>query len=298
MNFRTDLAIESKEMIDESNKSKKRIEIPEVEVDEDQYGEDVKVTRIRITGEKGSMTMGKPQGNYITIEVNNLEDGEEEVKAVAVKALTNELSKLVKFHNELKVLVIGLGNEMVTPDSLGPCAVSKVKVTRHMFVITGAEEDEDVGCVSTLIPGVMYTTGMESAELIRGAVEITKPEVVIAVDALAARNIDRISSTIQITDTGISPGSGTGNMRKDLTEKSLGTRVIAIGVPTVIDSKTLILDNLSGYLKKPKEAEKHIEKNGQPMIVTTTDIDQVITDFSEIIANGINNTLHPGIYSS
>ncbi|HZK01613.1 MAG TPA: GPR endopeptidase, partial [Anaerovoracaceae bacterium] len=181
---------------------------------------------------------------------------------------------------------------------LGPVSVSKVKATRHMFVITGAEDDEDVSCVSALIPGVMYNTGMETSELIRGAVDITKPEVVIAVDALAARNVDRISSTIQITDTGISPGSGTGNMRKDLTEKSLNTRVIAIGVPTVIDSKTLIMDNLSGYLKKPKEAEKHIEKNGQAMIVTTTDIDQIITDFSDIIADGINNTLQPGIYLS
>lgn len=297
MNYRTDLAIESKEMIDESNKGKK-IEMPGVLVDVDQYDPNVKVTRIKIDDEAGSRTMGKPIGNYITIEAKDLVDGEEEVKEATVKALTAELSKLIKFHNKLKALVIGLGNESVTPDSLGPCTVSKVKVTRHMFIITGAEADEDAGCVSALIPGVMYSTGMESAELIRSAVNITKPEVVIAVDALAARNVDRISSTIQITDTGISPGSGTGNMRKDLTEKSLGTRVVAIGVPTVIDSKTLILDNLSGYLKEPAEAEKHIEKNGQSMIVTTTDIDQVIADFSDVIANGINNTLHPGIYSS
>ena len=297
MDFRTDLAIESKEMLDENNKGKK-VEIPAVEVDEDQYEQGVKVTRIRVTGETGSRIMGKPLGNYITIEVRDLIEGEEEVKTAVVRALTNELSKLVKFHSKLKVLVIGLGNGMVTPDSLGPATVSKVKVTRHMFIITGAEEDDDVGCVSALIPGVMYTTGMESSELIRGAVDITKPEVVIAVDALAARNAERISSTIQITDTGISPGAGTGNMRKDLTEKSLGTKVVAIGVPTVIDSKTLILDNLAGYLKKPKEAEKHLEKNGEPMIVTTTDIDQIIADFSDIIANGINNTLHPGIYSS
>ncbi len=297
MNYRTDLAIESKEMLEEKNKGKK-VEIPGVEVDEDLYEQGVKVTRIRITTEEGSKTMGKPMGNYITIEAKDLVDGEEEVKAETEKALTAELSKLVRFHSKLKALVIGLGNEMVTPDSLGPCTVSKVKVTRHMFIVTGAESDDEVGCVSALIPGVMYTTGMESSELIKGAVEIARPEVVIAVDALAARNIDRISTTIQITDTGISPGAGTGNMRKDLTEKSLGTRVVAIGVPTVIDSKTLILDNLAGYLKKPAEAEKHIEKNGHSMIVTTTDIDQVIADFSIVIANGINNTVHPGIYSS
>lgn len=297
MGYRTDLAIENKEMIDEDNKGKK-IEIPEVEVKEDNYDQGIKVTRIKITGERGSNIMGKPIGNYITIETSSLADGEEEVKEAVTKILTGELSKLVEFHNKLKVLVVGLGNSMVTPDSLGPAAVAKVKATRHMFVITGAEDDEDVSCVSAIIPGVMYNTGMESSELIKGAVDITKPELVIAVDALAARNVDRISSTIQITDTGISPGAGTGNMRKDLTEKSLNTRVIAIGVPTVIDSKTLIMDNLAGYLKKPKEVEEHIEKNGQTMIVTTTDIDQIIDDFSDIIANGINNTLLPGIYSS
>jgi spore protease len=297
MGYRTDLAIENKEMIDEDNKGKK-IEIPEVEVEEDHYGREIKVTRIKITGETGSNIMGKPIGNYITIEAKDLADGEDELKGEVSKILTGELSKLISFHNKLKVLVVGLGNRMVTPDSLGPVSVAKVKATRHMFIIAGAEDDEDVSCVSSLIPGVMYSTGMETSELIKGAVEITKPEVVIAVDALAARNMDRISTTIQITDTGISPGSGTGNMRKDLTEKSLNTRVVAIGVPTVIDSKTLIMDSLAGYLKKPKEAEKHIESNGQNMIVTTTDIDQIIMDYSDIIADGINNTLHPGIYSS
>lgn len=297
MNFRTDLAIESKEMLDEENKGK-NVEISGVEVDEDKYGEGVKVTRIKIADEHGSKAMGKPIGTYITIEVKDLVDGEEKRKAEAAKALATELSKLIHFHFKLKVLVIGLGNDLVTPDSLGPCTISKVKVTRHMFLITGAEGDSQVGCVSALTPGVMGTTGMETVELIKGAVSIVKPEVVIAVDALAARNIDRISTTIQLTNTGISPGAGTGNMRKDLTEKSLGARVVAIGVPTVIDSGTLIMDTLAGFLKDPKGAQAHIEKNGQSMIVTTSDIDQVIMDFSAVIANGINSTLHPGIYSS
>ena len=297
MKYRTDLAIESKELFEEEKKRKKT-EIPGVEVDEDQYGEGIKVTRIKVTDEYGSKAMGKPIGSYITIEVKDLVDGEEEIKIEAAKAFASELAKLVQFHYKLKVLVIGLGNEKVTPDALGPVTVSKVKVTRHIFLYYGAEGDEQVGCVSALMPGVMATTGMETAELIRGAVDIAKPEVVIAVDALAARNVDRISTTIQITDTGISPGSGTGNMRKDLTEKSLGTKVIAIGVPTVIDSKTLILDSLGGLLKSPQKALEHFEKNGESMIVTTSDIDQVIFDFSEVIANGINSTLHPGIYSS
>ncbi|MDD4584176.1 MAG: GPR endopeptidase [Eubacteriales bacterium] len=297
MKYRTDLAIESKELLEEEKKRKKT-EIPGVEVDEDQYGEGIKVTRIKVTDEYGSKAMGKPIGTYVTIEVKDLVDGEEEVKIEAAKAFASELAKLVQFHYKLKVLVIGLGNEKVTPDALGPVTVSKVKVTRHIFIYYGAEGDEQVGCVSALMPGVMATTGMETAELIKGAVDIARPEVVIAVDALAARNVDRISTTIQITDTGISPGSGTGNMRKDLTEKSLGTKVIAIGVPTVIDSKTLILDSLDGLLKSPQKALEHLEKNGESMIVTTSDIDQVIFDFSEVIANGINSTLHPGIYSS
>ncbi|MGI6728060.1 MAG: GPR endopeptidase [Anaerovoracaceae bacterium] len=297
MKYRTDLAIESKELIDEENKGKK-VEIPGVEVDEDQYGEGVKVVRIKVADEYGSNVMEKPIGNYITIEIKDLVDGEEERKVEAAKAFAKELSKLVHFHYKLKVLMIGLGNEKVTPDALGPATLSKVKVTRHIFLHFGAEGDNDVGCVSALTPGVMATTGMETAELIKGAISIVKPEIVIAVDALAARNIDRISTTIQITDTGISPGAGTGNMRKDLTEKSLGTKVIAIGVPTVIDSRTLIMDSLEGYIKKPQEVQKHLEKNGESMIVTTTDIDQVITDFSDVIANGINSTLHPGIYSS
>jgi spore protease len=160
-----------------------------------------------------------------------------------------------------------------------------------------AESDDEMSCVSGFIPGVMGSTGMETADLIQSAAKIAKPEVIIAVDSLAARNVNRISTTIQISDTGISPGAGTGNMRKQLTEKTLGTKVIAIGVPTVIDSKTLILDNLIGFLSDPYGAEKYIDENGVPMIVTSTEIDQVIKDYSDIISNGINITLHPGIYS-
>ncbi len=296
MEYRTDLAIESKEMLEQEDKGKK-VEIPGVEVYEDHCGEYVKVTRIKVADEYGSNVMGKPIGTYVTMEIEDLED-EEERKIEAAKALSEELKKLIKFHSKLKVLVIGLGNDKVTPDALGPITVSKIKVTRHIFLTFGATCDDQVGCVSALAPGVMATTGMETAELIKGAVDIVRPEVIIAIDALAARSIERISTTIQVTDTGISPGSGTGNMRKDITEKSLGTRVIAIGVPTVIDSKTLILDSLAGYIKKPKEVRAYLEKTGEDMIVTTTNIDQIIEDYSTVISNGINSTLLPGIYSS
>jgi len=294
--YRTDLAIENKEMYDSENKDK-GIEISGVEVETEKYEDVVGITRIKITNENGSKTLAKPLGNYITLEVDGVVDGPDELKEKVSIAVSNELKRLITFHKKLKVLIIGLGNDKVTPDALGPYTVAKTKVTRHYFLLFDTESDDDMSCVSGFTPGVMGSTGIETAELIESAVKIAKPEVVIAVDALAARNINRISTTIQISDTGISPGAGTGNMRKELNEKTIGTKVIAIGVPTVIDSRTLILDSLYGFLKDVNGAEKYLEQNAQDMIVTSTDIDQVIKDFSEIIANGINITLHPGIYS-
>lgn len=296
MKFRTDLAIENKEMYDSENQGE-GIEISGVEVETEKFEDIIEITRIKITDENGSKVLQKPLGNYITLEVEGVVDGPEERKEAVAIALSNELKRLIQFHNKLKVLIIGLGNDKVTPDSLGPYTVSKVKVTRHYFLMYDADSDDEMSCVSGFIPGVMGSTGMETADLIKSAAKIAKPEVIIAVDSLAARNINRISSTIQISDTGISPGAGTGNMRKQLTEKTLGTKVIAIGVPTVIDSKTLILDNLFGFLKDPEGAEQYIDENGVQMIVTSTEVDQVIKDFSDIISNGINITLHPGIYS-
>lgn len=296
LNFRTDLAIENKEMYDSENKGK-GIEISGVEVETEKFEELVGITRIKITDENGSKALQKPLGNYITLEVEGVMDGEEDIKETAARAVANELKRLIQFHSKLKVLIIGLGNDKVTPDALGPYTVSKVKVTRHYFLMTDADSDDEMSCVSGFIPGVMGSTGMETADLIKSAAKIAKPEVILAVDSLAARNVDRISTTIQISDSGISPGAGTGNMRKQLTEKTLGIKVVAIGVPTVIDSKTLILDNLIDYLKDPNGAEQYIDEHGIPMIVTSTEIDQVIKDFSDIISNGINITLHPGIYS-
>lgn len=296
MGIRTDLAIENKEMYDSEHKGG-NVEIPGVSVEVNQLGEGVKVTRIGVLDELGSKMMGKPEGNYITIEVKDVVDGEEERKNQAIHAVAGELKRMVSFHSKLKAMVIGLGNDKVTPDALGPYAASKVKVTRHLFLIYDSDSDEEMGCVSALVPGVMGSTGMETAELIKNAAEIADPEVIIAIDALAARNIERISTTIQISDTGISPGAGTGNMRKQLNEKTIGRKVIAIGVPTVIDSNTLILDALSGYLTDPAAAADYMEKNGEPMIVTSSDIDEIVKVFSDIIASAINITLHPGIYS-
>lgn len=295
LKYRTDLAIESVEMYDEERGETG--DIDGVEMEKIEYDEDIRATRIKIKDLKGEAVLQKPMGNYITLEIDGLIDGEEDLKERASKAFAEELKQLIEFHYYLKVLVIGLGNDKVTPDALGPYTVSKVRVTRHWFIIYETDGDEEQSCVSGFIPGVMGSTGMETAELIQKAASISNPEIILVVDSLAARNIERISTTIQINDTGISPGAGMGNHRTMLNEKTLGHRVISVGVPTVIDSSTLIMDALKGYIKNPVEVENYIEQNGQDMIVTSTDIDQVIKDFSDIIANGINNTLHPGIYS-
>lgn len=295
MKYRTDLAIENVEMYNEEQG--KTGDIDGIEMQKIEYDEDIRVTRIEIKDLKGEAILQKPIGNYITLEVDNLIDGKDGLKEKVSKALGEELKNLINFHYHLKVLVIGLGNDKVTPDALGPYTVSKVRVTRHWFMIYEADGDEEQACVSGFIPGVMGSTGMETAELIAKAADIVEPEIILVVDSLAARNMARISTTIQINDTGISPGAGMGNHRTMLNKKTLGCRVVSIGVPTVIDSSTLIMDALEGYIKNPVEVENYIEQNGQDMIVTSTDIDQVIKDFSDIIANGINITLHPGIYS-
>ena len=292
---RTDLAIENKEMFEEGNG--RGAQIPGVTVETEGYGDRVEVTRITIEDEAGGRIMNKPVGKYITVEIKDGTNGEEDIKKTAAKAVAAELSGLIPFHYYLKVMVIGLGNEKVTPDSLGPHTVSKIRVTRHLFLHYEVDGDPEQSNVSALNPGVMASTGMESLDLICRAAQITEPEVILVVDALAARNIDRINTTIQITDTGISPGAGMGNFRKELTEKSMGRRVVAIGVPTVIDAGTLVLDSLHDFLKDRDRAEEFVAASGLDMIVTPSDIDQVIHDFSQIIAEAINIALHPGIYS-
>lgn len=295
MKYRTDLAIERKEILDEEHGGKR--EIDGIELEKVTYDEDIESTRIRILNEEGEAQLEKPRGTYITIEVEGILEEKEGIKERAAKALAKELSRLIPFHEHLKVLVAGLGNEKVTPDALGPATASKVKVTRHFFLMYEAEGDEELGCVSCIVPGVTGTTGIETAELIRGAVELTQPEAVLVIDSLAARNIERVSTTIQINDTGIDPGGGMGNLRARLSEETLGRKVVAVGVPTVIDSRTIIREALEDHSQEAEEIQRYLEEKGQDMIVTSTDIDQIIKDFSDILANGINKTLHPGIYS-
>ncbi len=289
MRFRTDLAVENRQMYEEAcGKS----DIEGITVTKRSYGEDICATEIIIENETGARLLEKPCGRYVTIELDSLLSGRNEIKKRASKALAAELAKIIPFSYDLKVLVAGLGNIQVTPDALGPRALQKVDITRHLFAAYNADGDDEMACVSGIAPGVTGTTGIETAEIIRKTAEIAKPDVIVAVDSLAARDIKRVSSTIQINDTVIYPGGGMGNTRTELSKDTVGAKVVSIGVPTVIDSKTLILEAMDD-----RQAEEYFRNRDMDMIVTSTDIDRIIKDFSDIIANGINIALHPGIYS-
>ncbi len=294
MEYRTDLAIEKIDA--EKATGGEGVEITKWRE------ENVYVTEIQIKDHRGEEQIGKPMGKYVTVEIQGQDHKgnfieEEKDRACATRVLTKVLKEMIPFNSKLKALVVGLGNRRVTPDSIGPLTAENINATRHLFQMFDCQEDEDMANVSCLIPGVTGNTGMETADLIKKAMEITSPDVTIAIDALAARNIDRINTTIQITDTGISPGSGMGNHRKALNSKTMGGPVIAIGVPTVIDSKTLIIDAMDQGKWPAAQVEKYLQEKDLDMIVTSTDIDQAIEDFSIIISNAVNNILHPGIYS-
>lgn len=293
MKYRTDLAIEIRESLEKTGSDR----TDGVIMKKIDYGDGVKVTRIEITNQNGEEIMEKPAGNYITIEADGIIEQREGIKNKVEKVVAAELKELIRFHYYLRVLVAGLGNPMVTPDSLGPASVSKLRVTNHLFEFFDADGDDEMSRVSCISPGVTATTGLETADIIRKAAELSCPEIIIAIDSLAARNIERVSTTIQITDTGISPGAGMGNRRTGINEETVGTKVIAIGVPTVIDATTIIRDALADNVESIEKIEKYISEYDRQMIVTSTDIDMIIKDFSDIIANGINKTLHPGIYS-
>lgn len=295
MKYRTDLAVENIESLSESGV--KPGEKDGVIIEKNQVDEDIRVISVEVSNLKGEILMGRPQGRYVTIEVDGIIEEKEGIKERAARALAAELGKMIQHRYGLKILVVGLGNENVTPDSLGPVTLNKVRITSHLFRFFGRDGDEEMSDVCGIAPGVTATTGMETAELIKKTVELIQPDAVIAIDALAARNIERVSNTIQLSDTGIAPGAGMGNMRKELNRETLGIKVIAIGVPTVIDSKTVILEALEELQVPESDAAAYFDKRDFDMVVTSTDIDMVTSSFSDIIANAVNITLHPGIYS-
>ena len=311
--IRTDLAIENRELYRESNPE----EVKGVEVENEEEKEYI-ITRVKVLDKSASNSMQKPIGTYITIDVPKLDRTDQDLKDEISKVVAKEIKGLGKNKAESKILIIGLGNWNITPDALGPKVVEKVLVTRQFFLNYNKEIDETMANVAALSPGVMGITGIETGEIVKGVVEKVKPDLVIAVDALASRKMNRISTTIQISDTGINPGSGIGNNRMGINEETLGVPVIAIGVPTVVDAATIVNDTLDliiGSLKRESKVgsefysllsevssdDKYsliqdvLNPFMQNVIVTPTGIDTLIDDLSIIIANGLNIALHPGI---
>lgn len=290
--IRTDLALETTERFSEEN-----VEIRGVEIKEDYNEEkDVRTTVVKIKTENGAKSMGRPQGNYITIEAPNLSVPDEDYHREISEEIARHLRQLIDLDREQSILVVGLGNQAITADSLGPHVVENLRMTRHIIREYGLKGmgEEKMHRTSGIIPGVMAQTGMETSEIIQGVVSETQPDVVIAIDALAARSTRRLNRTIQITDTGINPGSGVGNHRIGLTEENLQVKVIGIGVPTVVDAATIVHDSMAHLLDALDESEQKefleemISPHLHSMFVTPKDVDETIKYLSFTISEGLN----------
>ena len=311
INVRTDLAIEAKQAYTEENKR----ELDGVKVDEEMEGE-VKITTVTIESDEAGKELGKPKGHYITIDFPEFTpyDGEsmDELSLIVGRVM----KKLVDISEDKLALVVGLGNWNVTPDALGPKVAEKIMVTRHLKQVMPDAIDDSVRPVCAIAPGVLGITGIETGEIIKSLVERIKPDLVICVDALGSRKLERVNRTIQIGDTGISPGAGVGNHRMQINEESLGCKVIAVGVPTVVhaativnDAMDLLLDDLISKAQTGKDfynmlnSVDRAEKNALirevltpfvgELMVTPKDVDLVVENLAKVVANGINIAIQP-----
>ena len=310
INFRTDLASERRDIFKKANNIEN--DIQGIESEKQEVNENLTIERVKITTEEGEKAIGKPKGNYITIDVNNLKIAQEDEISKASEVLANELKKIVDLHTDKQgsTLVVGLGNIYVTPDSLGPKVINEIEVTRHVIKYLPQYVEEGTREISAISPGVLGTTGIETVEILKGIVDNIHPELVIVIDALASRSIERISSTIQISDTGIVPGAGVGNTRAEISQRTLNIPVIAIGIPTVVETAVLVNDCLDLFieklqneaksndsLNKIKEEDNYEEikealvPNDYNLIVTPKEIDDLIENMKDIVAGGINSSL-------
>ena len=308
-NFRTDMAIERNDIYKKQNNIENQIDGIETEEEEK---DQIKISRVKILNEQGEKALAKPKGDYVTLDVKNIKTVDEEGIEKIAEVLGDELREIIKKHisDTEDILVVGLGNLYVTPDALGPKVVPEIQVTRHILQYMPSAMPEDTRPVSAISPGVLGITGIETMEILKGIVDNIKPKMLIVIDALASRSIERISSSIQIADTGIVPGAGVGNTRKEISIKTLGIPVIALGIPTVVDLASitndcidLFIENLqqkamsNDYLNKLREKDNYEEikealiPKDYNMIVTPKEIDKLIENMSKIVSKGINMSL-------
>jgi spore protease len=303
----TDMAIEARDIVRGDAKE----EVPGVRVKESKSG-GVIVTEVEIYEESAERLMGKPRGHYVTLDVPTFKNRDADLKTHLMEQLTDQLKQLIPQDTHKSVLVVGLGNWNATPDALGPRVVERLLVTRHLGSVVSEDIREKMRPVAAVAPGVLGTTGIETLDIIRGIAREAEPDLVVAIDALAARNLDRLLGSVQIADTGIHPGSGVGNRRQGLTESSVGVPVIAIGVCTVVQSVSIaqeairqlanqLADDMAFYdiLKQmaPSEQRGLIDEvlgaRFSELMVTPKEIDILIDDMAEVLAESLNRSLQP-----
>ena len=306
-NFRTDIASERRDIYQKANNVEDKID--GIESEKEEINEEIKIERVKITNENGEKAIGKPIGDYITIDIQKLKIAQEDEIKVAAEIVSKELKKIIDKHidRQGEILVVGIGNIYVTPDSLGPKVINEIEVTRHIINYMPQYVVEGARMVSAIAPGVLGTTGIETVEILKGVVDNINPKLLIVIDALASRSIERISSTVQISDTGIVPGAGVGNTRNEISQRTLGIPVIALGIPTVVETAVLVNDSLdlfitklqeeaksNDYLNKLKEEDNYeeIKEALNPkeynLIVTPKEIDQLIENMKDVVSMGIN----------
>lgn len=304
----TDLAVEARDLAVERTGG----EISGVAVEEDET-DYAQVSRIEVSNEAAAQRIGKPVGRYITITSEQLRTTNRQIHEQLSGLLAQELNNLIDYAAladntaEPTILAIGLGNWNATPDALGPGVVHHLLVTRHLYDDDpSADRQQGIRPVCALAPGVLGLTGIETAEIIKGVVERVNPDLIIAVDALAARDSNRLASTIQLSDTGIYPGSGIGKHRIGITEEDMGVPVVAVGMPTVINSVNIVKDTMNQLetraeinFNRQKPQQQIIKEVLKPymgdLIVAPKGIDRIIRDTGRIIGGGINVALHPDI---
>ncbi len=287
MNFRTDLALERHESVRNDNPEGVMLEVKD--------REGIKISHITVLDEKGEKALGKQKGKYITAEIPSLEKSADMLTQWS-EVLCDEIKSLLP-ENEGTVLVAGLGNKEITPDALGPECISLLLATRHIKGELGESSGlSSLNSVAGIVPGVLGNTGIETAEILKGIVTQIKPSAVIVVDALAARSLERLGNTVQMCDTGVSPGSGVGNKRRKIDLDFLGVPVIAVGVPTVVDGITVALDVIeAGGVELSDEKKRDILKSEKGMMVTPKEIDLMIKRASKLISLAINRALQPSL---
>ncbi|HEY8529474.1 MAG TPA: GPR endopeptidase [Paenibacillaceae bacterium] len=313
---RTDLALEARDMAASPGEG----EVPGV-WSETESRDGIRVTRMEIRTDEASRKLGKMKGHYVTLEVPGLRNGDSDLYDRVADCFAREFEAFLGrlgVSASASVLIVGLGNVNVTPDALGPMVVENLLVTRHLFELMRDQVDPGYRPVSAIAPGVLGTTGIETSEIVQGVVERTKPDLLIAVDALAARSLERVNTTIQIADTGIHPGSGIGNRRRGLTKEILGVPCLAIGVPTVVYASTIVNNALDmlfshikqqtsdsdsiigsiGHLEEPERLQlvkEVLDPLGQDLLVTPKEVDEFMEATANIVATGLNVALHEAV---